>query len=157
MLNAAASSQPTCCVPRLGSLSPYDFANPRAALIKAVRALSSSARARIRVDLCLRCDAAPAPTVADRFAPAGPAYGHRVIVFSTALSDQFQLLRMDYDLTSCLNSVYAYKWCLTQIGARTKCVAKESAPPEEAVRRNKVSTGSRLGPQNLHTSAYKYS
>lgn len=44
MLRAAASSRPTCCVPRLGSLSPYDFSNPRAALIKAVLALTERIR-----------------------------------------------------------------------------------------------------------------
>jgi hypothetical protein len=48
-----------CCGPHFGSRSPKDFTNPRAAFARAVRALTSSARARITVRWMRLCTAMP--------------------------------------------------------------------------------------------------
>src|SRR3974377_1924338 len=53
-LNPLVVSRRNCSVPHLRSRSPYDFTNPRAAFTSAVRALTSTARARISV----RCSCA---------------------------------------------------------------------------------------------------
>ncbi len=54
-LNPSANFSLTWYVPHLGSRSPKDFTNPRDALTNAVRALTSSARARITVRWICAC------------------------------------------------------------------------------------------------------
>lgn len=100
MLNAAASFQSTCCDPRLGSLLPNDFANPLAAFIKAVRAFTSSARARITLRwICaLRAPMAHRPQQL-RIDSGQPCQRPSImsIIFSTALGDQLYFLRMGHE------------------------------------------------------------
>jgi hypothetical protein len=82
------------------SRSPYDFVNPRAVLISAVRARTSPARARMTVrSACafrLRCCTGTQQFRVDSRQP-GQRSGVEPIIFPTAFSDQAHVSRMGHD------------------------------------------------------------
>ena|SRR5438445_3558356 len=80
-------------------LSALEFANPRAASTRAVRAPSSAARDRITVRwACASAlDVGRDSISADRCGPAGPASWRPAIILATTLTDQPHVPRMGYD------------------------------------------------------------
>jgi hypothetical protein len=78
-LSPSASSRFTFRGLQPRSRSPYDFVNPRAVLIREVRARTSPARARmtVRSACAFRLRGCTGPAGPVRFAPAGPGFGHR--------------------------------------------------------------------------------
>src|SRR5215471_18604199 len=96
-LNPLVVSRRNCCVPHLRSRSPYDFTNPRAAFTSAVRALTSTARARISV----RCNCACALRCFTGLSSSGSIRASRASVRASRRSSFRRLLVIKRTFWAC--------------------------------------------------------